>query len=219
MKERCIVITSYSETKIKSNIEINSGDFVLCADGGLEFAREEKIVPDIIIGDFDSCSLSTVVESTENDPAYSNTEINSEIPEKDDTDTLMCVKYGLEKGYTKFVIIGGLGGRFDHTIANIQTLSYILDNGGSGWILDGSNKVTMINDNSELVLYPEDSSYFSLYSYSEKCTGVSVINAKYPLEGAVLTQSFPIGTSNEFKNTDEPTTIKVKNGKLLIIKS
>ncbi len=216
-KKRSIIITSYIETTIRANIDIRPDDYVICADGGFDYADKEQIIPDVIIGDFDSSSFSRVMEVIESGKEYSYVEIIRTKPEKDDPDTMMCVRHAMDKGYDSIVIVGGLGGRLDHTIANIQTLSHILDNGGTGWIIDGGNKATMLNGPSGIILEQEGSDYFSIYSFTEKCTGIYEINAKYPLEDASLNQSFPIGTSNEFLKG--PAVIKVDQGKLLVIKS
>jgi thiamine pyrophosphokinase len=187
----------------------------MCADGGLAKATAEKIVPDIVIGDFDSFS--------------------GEIPagcralrfpgEKDDTDTMLCLRHGIEKGFREFVVAGGVGGRLDHTIANMQAMSFCIDQGGSIWISDGKNRATMVR--AALTLSRGDCGgdksgreiprYFSLFAYSERCSGVSVEGAKYNLRDAILDHSFPLGLSNEFAG--EEVLISVKSGKLLVVLS
>ena len=216
MKKRCIIITAYLETEIRANVNIRPDDYIVCADGGFEFAIKEKIIPNIIIGDFDSSDFSIIEEKIKDDPKMKQTKIIKTQPEKDDTDTLMCVSHGIEKGLKDFIIIGGLGGRLDHTIANIQILSYLLDQGCKGCILDG-RKVDMIKGPDKIVLENEGFKYFSAFSYTDQCTGVYETDSKYPLDNAVLNQSYPIGTSNEFlKNS---ATVKVGEGKLLIIRT
>lgn len=91
---------------------IGPEDYVIAADAG--YMQLGGIRPDLVVGDFDSLGFAPENERVVRHPAR-----------KDDTDTLLAVKLGLEKGCTRFVILGGLGGRLDHTIANIQTLSYL----------------------------------------------------------------------------------------------
>lgn len=217
MNKRCIILTSYLEGTIIESIDIKKDDYVICADGGFVHALKENVVPNIVIGDFDSCSYDLLKNTIDTDSYFKETEIIKTKPEKDDTDTLMCVKHAIEKDMDEFVIIGGIGGRTDHTIANIQTLSFILDNGRSAWIVAGHNKVTMIQGPDRISLYKDDADYFSIYSFSDNCTGVYEINAKYLLENVTLSQSNPMGTSNEF--LDGPATVKVETGKLLIVLS
>ena len=87
------------------------GDTVIAADGGWRVCREEGIVPDLLLGDFDS--LHTV-------PDFAR--IRRVPVEKDDTDMMLAIKEGLARGETAFHLYGGVGGRTDHTIANLQGL-------------------------------------------------------------------------------------------------
>ena len=95
-------------------------DFFICADSGFSHAERLGIKPDIIVGDFDSYGGELPEDS----------EIIRTVPEKDDTDTLMAVKKAIELGYTEISLFGALGGkRFEHSIANIQTMLYARENG------------------------------------------------------------------------------------------
>ncbi len=203
---RCIIITAYNSYSIKSSIEIKVNDFVICADGGYDLAKKENIIPNVLIGDFDStsCEVDSLVEVIR-------------VPvEKDDTDTLLCLKYGIEKGYDEFVLVGGIGGRFDHTMANLQTLAYGIKQGKSIKMVYGENSITMIEGTS-IKINKKEGYKLSLLSFSDECTGVSINNVKYPLNNAVLKNSFPIGVSNE--QIDAFSLIENKSGKLLIIQT
>jgi thiamine pyrophosphokinase len=142
--------------------------------------------------------------------------------EKDDTDTMACVKYGIARGISEFIIVGGIGGRFDHSIAIVHTLSFLIDMGCSAWARDGADAVTMISSNSRghgtISLKPVQDSYFSIFSHTERSMGVTIKNAKYELKDALLTHSYPIGVSNEFA-PDGDAEISVERGRLLIVVS
>ena len=99
-------------------------DFIIAADGGWLACRKTGITPDLLLGDFDSLSTQ---------PDFPNI---LRVPvEKDDTDTMLAVKTGLERGETEFHIYGGMGGRrTDHTIANFQALLYLARRGAQGWL-------------------------------------------------------------------------------------
>lgn len=225
---RCIVITSYLDGLIKDCIQLNSTDYIICADGGYDLAKKESIVPHLIIGDFDSMVAKDIWIEAET----GLTEIVKVPSEKDDTDTMLCVKHGLEMGFHQMIILGGIGGRLDHTLANLQALSYFVDTCSSQanlsgkeksiWLLSNKNKATLI-ENEEISITQEfpirnRQSKLSLVSYSEKCIGTTITNVKYPLKEATLTHSVPLGISNEFLG-DSPVTIKVLDGKLLILLS
>jgi len=231
MFKRCVIITACLESKIADAVTIGTDDLVICADGGLAFAAAEGVMPDVVIGDFDSLATdpAAVVASIQRD-ASSNSgscggadrtpEIIRLNREKDETDTLACVKYAIAKGISDFLIVGGLGGRFDHSIAIVQTLSFLIDMNCAAWVVDGANRASMISSGKrgagKIVLEPVHGSCFSVFSFTERSVGVTIANAKYELQDAVLTQSYPIGVSNEFVGDRKPE-ISVTGGRLLVI--
>jgi len=189
--------------------EPSPGDFVACADSGYEVCVSAGLCPDIAIGDFDSL------------PAEKISEIDARgivrivyPAEKDETDTLLCVKYGIEKGFDEFVVVGGIGGDFGHTMANLQALSFLTDKGCKAEIITDKERLVMAD--ALLTIKGAPGGRFSVMSYSERSTGISIKNAKYELSDAVLTYSFPVGVSNEFLDSS-PVTISVKSGRLLVI--
>ncbi len=201
--KRCIIICAYNEYSIKDAVSINESDYIICADAGIDLAQKESIYPDLVIGDFDSLG----VIPTEYKPIV--------LPvEKDDTDTLFCVKYAIEKGFKNIIIVGGIGGRLDQTIANIQTLKYAYQKGCNAWLCDGHNKLTYLK-NSTITINKYDNYKLSIFAYNEGCYGVTISGTKYKLENAVLTNDYPIGVSNEFE--EDKAIISVTDGELLIV--
>jgi thiamine pyrophosphokinase len=207
-KKRCVIITARVESTVSAALRVREDDFIICADGGYDRAAAEHIKPDVIIGDFDSAEMPT--------GAAPGVRILKFPSEKNDTDTMLSLKHGLAAGFSDFVIVGGMSGRFDHSVANLQTAAYCLDHGGRIRLLDESNRATM-TDEDVFILQPAEGFCFSLFSWSEHCSGVDIENAKYSVRDACLTQGFPLGVSNEF--TGGPVTIRKKNGRLLIILS
>ena len=205
MQKRCVIICAFQTGKIEDAVKLGPDDFILCADAGYAYAKAENIRPDLVIGDFDSMSRSFL------DCAF------IELPrEKDDTDTMACLKYGIEQGFQKFMIVGGIGGRLDQTLANVQVLAYACGLGKSAAMTNGQNDVMMIQ-NSSLRIPARKGYYLSLLAYTDVCRDVSVSGVKYPLQNARLTQEFPIGVSNEF--CSNAAEISVREGKLLILLS
>ena len=182
--------------------KIKTDDIVIAADSGIINAQKFKIKPDYIIGDFDSLGYT---------PTDSNTIVHP--VEKDDTDTMLAVKLGLEKGYKIFRIFGGIGGRLDHTYANIQTASYVAENGGNA-IFYGSNENLTVLKNNKITFDKENKGNISVFAL-EECQKVNIKGTYYELNNGNLSINFPLGTSNKFNNNK--ATISVENGKLLII--
>ena len=177
-------------------------DMLIAADGGAVSLRKIGFSPDLIIGDFDSSPEI---------PQGKNVIVLPK--EKDDTDMMAAIKYGLERGCQTFYLYGATGGRFDHTIANIQTLSFLAENKAQGFLFDKSTVCTVIK-NSSFTLPETRTGYVSVFSLSEQSKGVTLRGLKYPLTNATLTNAFPLGVSNEM--AENTAFIRVENGTLLI---
>lgn len=180
-------------------------DFVIAADGGLRNAAILGVKPDAVMGDMDSLAESEVPKGAKLFPVR-----------KDDTDTMLAVKTGIEKGCKEFLFFGALGGRLDHAFANIQTLAFLLDQGCRGTLLDGRHLCTMVRNGSITLNSPFQ--HLSVFSYSDQCLGVSESGVSYTLSGAELTSSFPLGVSNH-QLPGEKAVISVEEGTLLLILS
>jgi thiamine pyrophosphokinase len=197
----CYIVGAYPFDKL-SFIK-GEKDIIVCADGGMVSLKKNNIIPDVIMGDFDSLGY---VPEGENVFVYPS--------EKHDSDISIAIKYGFDKGYKNFAIYGGFGGRFDHTFANVQMLSYIANRGGRGVILGDDTFLTVIKDQEISI---NGKGLISVFSLSDKSTDVTLRNLKYNVENAELTNSFPLGLSNEFVNDKTPAFIGVKNGTLLLV--
>ena len=178
-----------------------SADFVIAADGGYAAAKQLGIKPNLVVGDFDSLGYVPEAEEIIRHPVR-----------KDDTDTLLAIRLGLERGYRNFVITGALGGRLDHSFANLQSLLFLRDHGARGVLYGDGFAVTAVTDGSITV---EGRGTLSVFSMDPKATGVYLRDVSYCLENAELTSSFPIGVSNEF--IGKPATIGVESGTLLVM--
>ncbi len=206
---KCIVIGAGDLTL--GNIAVGEEDFVIAVDGGLGYCGVLEVEPDLLIGDFDSVS-----EEEEKAVRLLEQEIPDRVirlaREKDDTDMLAALKEGLARGYRQFHIYAGTGGRFDHTLANIQCLLYLKKRDAVGYLIDGTGMMLVIC--GETVHFRKNlEGTLSLFSLGEKADGVTISGMKYELENAVLTNDFPIGISNEF--IGEEAMISVEEGELV----
>ena len=201
MSGECYIFGAGRRTVLEKRPE--KEDYIIAADGGYNYCIEEGIVPNLIVGDFDS-----------GEKPDTNAEVIVLPEKKDETDTFFAVKKGLERGFRTFHIYGGTGGREDHTIANIQTLRYIAERGGCGWLYSENGKAAVIKDGS-LTLPKRESGYVSVFSLTDVSEGVTISGLGYELESAELKASYPMGVSNCF--TGAESCISVKNGALLIM--
>lgn len=181
---------------------IASEDFVIAADGGLNYTKALGLTPQAIIGDFDS--LHYIPTGAEVYPV-----------EKDDTDSMLAVKLGLKKGYRRFVIYGGLDGeRLDHTVANYQTLQYLAQRDARGILVGRDFCATVIRDGA-LAFSGGTAGDISVFCMGPDATGVTIEGLYYTLRNGTLTSGFPLGVSNHF--TGAPAKIEVARGFLLIL--
>lgn len=176
------------------------GDLVIAADGGYQALQNLGIKADLVVGDFDSLGFIPQKETIIRHPVM-----------KDDTDTMLAVRLGLERSYRNFVITGAIGGRLDHTLANVQTLLFLAEHGATG-ILYGDGTVATTVQNGSVTL--SGTGIVSVFCFGPPATGVYERGMLYSLTDATVTSSFPIGVSNEF--TSEPAHISVKDGTLVI---
>lgn len=202
---KALILTPYHEGDLSQCLPVRDTQLVICADTAYQEAEAIGCMPDVVIGDFDH----------ERIPPANCGKIVRVPAEKDDTDTMLCIKYALDAGADEIVIIGGIGGRLDHTVANLQSLAYAESHGVSAVLMDSRNEARILSGH---VRIPKKSdSYLSVFAYGGVCHGVSETGVRYPLYDAELTPDFPLGVSNEI--TDEYADIEVKEGRLLLIVS
>lgn len=205
MSDLCLIFAGGPEKGLPCLPIPQEDAWILCADSGLRLAQHMGITPNLVLGDFDSLGMLP-------DAPYYKAPV-----EKDDTDTVLAIRFGLEKGCQRFVIYGALGGRFDHSYANIQTLLFLQQHHASG-ILVGENDLLTLQTAGTTVEYPKREGFtFSVFALTPQCKGVSIRGVKYPLENAALTMYHPLGVSNEI--TDRCAVLRVEDGILLIVQS
>ena len=197
----CYII---SAVEMKNNFPSpNADDLVIAADAGYLNLQKAGITPDVIIGDSDSAEKPETDAQVEAFPVL-----------KDDTDTMLAIRYGFRSGYNRFEIYGGIGGeRTDHTVANIQSLAYIAEHGGSGTLIGENERFTVIK-NSSVTLHSEKGKTLSVFAYGGIAEGVSIKGAVYESDSLELSPFFPLGVSNKFK--EDTATVGVKKGYILI---
>lgn len=184
-----------------------AGDLVIAADSGYVTAQRLGAKVQIALGDFDSFSADGIDEDVE---------VMTVPAEKDFTDTQMAVDLAVSRGATMLFIIGGIGGRLDHTLSNLGLLEELYNKGIRATLCDGNNRVRFIRATSELI--PRSHyRYFSLLAADDRVKGVSVEGGKYPLKNATLRRTNQFAVSNEIEKNC--ALISIKKGGLFIIES
>jgi len=180
-------------------------DLVIAADGGYAELLKANIRPDLVIGDFDSLGYVPAEQQLIKLPT-----------EKDDTDLWTAVEHGVAKGYDCFFLYGCTGGRVDHTLANIQIAASLAQRGKRCLIFDKTQIITAIC-NETLNFEASYAGYLTVLSYTDRCEGVTLKGLKYELTDAVMTNSHPLGVSNEFLGI--PSSITVGCGTAILVYS
>lgn len=203
IKKICYIIGASEEGMRDASISPDKEDLIIAADGGYNTLKRMGINPDIVLGDFDSI-----------DKIPDNSETIKYPVDKNDTDTFLAYKEGYARGYRNFLIFGAMGGRFDHTIANIQTIANIAKYGGRGFLIGDGCILTAISDSK--ITFPADCrGNVGVFAVGETAQGVTIEGLKYTVSDIELSPYVPLGVSNEF--TDKEAMVCVKNGTLLLV--
>lgn len=177
---------------------------MLAADAGYLACRQAGVVPDLLLGDFDSMDQPEDFDRVRRMPV-----------EKDDTDTMLAVKTGLKQGCGEFYLYGGTGGkRLDHTLANLQTLLYLRRRGARGYLYDNDFVWTAIENETLTVEQTVEWGLLSVFSLEGRAAGIDEAGVQYPLSRASLTAEFPLGVSNHI--IAPKARITVRQGALLV---
>ena len=207
--KRCVIVAAgeiHNYERAKSFLR--EDDFFIFCDAGLSHAGGLGVKPDVVVGDFDSCEPGDLEWWKE------RCEIIQLPREKDDTDTMFAVKLAVERGYCDFVLLGAMGGRFDHALGNISILLYLNGLGKKAVLIDDYSLMQIAG--KEPLLIEDSCSYFSVLTVAGNVSGVNIKNAKYPLENARLTPDFQLGISNEVL-PGKVAEVSVESGRVLVV--
>ncbi len=203
--QRCVVVGGadiYRYDEIRAYFR--EDDFFVFCDCGLRHRESLGVKPDLIVGDFDSfekpsCNTETIV-----------------LPcEKDDTDTVFAVKEALSRGFDEFLLIGAVGGRFDHSFGNISILLFLDSLGKRATLVDDYSEMEIVGREPKYV--GDEFPFFSLLNISGVARGISIENAKYCLDGGEIKSEYQYGISNETPK-GQISKISVAEGRLLLVR-
>lgn len=201
---RCIIVLPLYAGEAPELVRKQPGDLLLCADAGYARAVAAGLKPDGAIGDFDSMPRETVRDC----PVLT-------LPtHKDDTDTARCMEVGRERGYREFLLAGGIGGRLDHTLTNIQLLYDAALRGEEAVLLGGCNEARMLMPGVHRL--PRHEGWkLSLLAYTPEVKGLTLRGVEYPLTDYTLVNHTSLGVSNEW--TADFAEVSFTEGALLAI--
>ncbi|MCA0757974.1 thiamine diphosphokinase [Paenibacillus sp. N4] len=190
---------------------IQEGDLLIGADSGARFLVGHGFRPDIAIGDFDSVSVEELNLIRES----SGQVIACDPVDKDYTDTEMAFRLALDLKPSEILLLGALGTRFDHSLANVHLLALAGEQDIDASIIDEHNKISLLRRRSGIrkLNYPN----VSLLPLSKTVTGITLTGFRYPLHESTLSIGQSLGISNIL--LEDSGTIDLREGLLLVIQS
>ena len=204
MGRKCLIISGGDEEKI-GDVECA---FVIGCDRGCLYAEKQGIRPDLCVGDFDSYG----------GPLPDGVPVLRSPSEKDDTDTMIAMRYAVENGFNSVTIRCAFGGRLDHTLANLETMVYGAE---AGLLVTATGKneyaAAFGHMTGEFVIPRREGYSLSVFAGCGEARGVTIKGTKYVMENGTVSSSFPIGVSNEWAAAK--ASVSVGRGTLLVISS
>lgn len=178
-------------------------DFIIAADAGYNFLLSQGIKPNLLVGDFDSLGYVPYDIDFVRFPTV-----------KDDTDMMLAINEGIKRGYNNFLIYGGMGGKLEFTLANLQILYNIVSRGYTCYFIDKGNLLTAVK-NTKIGFSDNFRGRISIFSAGTDAHGVNISGLKYTLTDGILKCDNPLGVSNEF--IGECGYISVEDGAIFIV--
>lgn len=204
MPRAFLFTNSFCSAEIKSLI--NSNDYIIGVDGGINTLDQINLEPHIIIGDFDSANR---------DNRFLNLNIKTitHEPEKDFTDTELALNYAVEKGFSPLIIINNMQDRIDHVLGVIASLRYLHNHNSKALVL-GDKQLFMILNKQNLLPLPINLT-ISLIPLTRTVTGITTQGLYYPLNNEILSSDRARGISNVV--CGEKVEISLEKGELLLV--
>ncbi len=203
--KRCVIVGGAPIGNYERILSLLSpDDFMIYCDSGLNHEKGLRRAPGLVVGDFDS-----------QERPESSAEIIALPREKDDTDTFFAAKEAIRRGFDDFLLVGVLGGRFDHSLGNLSLLLYLDSRGKRALLADDFSEMEIVSRKPAEI--PSAYPYFSLLAVDGEARDVVVEDAFYPLSGAAITPDFAYGVSNE-PLPGKTARVSVGEGRLLLVR-
>lgn len=186
---------------------------VIAVDAGLEAVKALGILPDVIVGDFDTVKPEVLSEFRQMEHII--WEVHQ--PEKDETDTELALNRAMASGCGEIAVLGATGGRLDHMLGNIHLLYLCLQKGIFAYLLDSQNKVYLLDEGKDFFEETLWGKYVSFLPLSQEVKGITLTGFKYPL----YEKDIEIGTSLCISNEliEEEARIDFREGVLICVES
>lgn len=214
-KGQVLIITggNVNQKLLMEFINNNPHCIKICVDGGLRIAYDNQIELDYVVGDFDTID-EKIIQYYKEETDVPIREFN---PVKDNTDTDIALELAISLDPEEIVVIGAIGSRMDHTIANVQILKKAMDAGIKAYLLDEHNRISMIDSSVTIKKNMQYGDYVSLLPITRRIEKITLKGFKYPLQEYTMEYGESLGISNEI--IDDEAEVLFDNGILLMIEA
>ena len=187
---------------------------LIAADRGLTFLERHGIVPELVVGDFDSVQDGYVEQYLLSHPEV---EVQEYSWEKDWTDTEIAARSAVERGCKRVDLLGVTGTRIDHMMGSIQLLAMLSEMGVTGRILDPYNRITMHRESFRIQKEDQWGKYVSFFAWGGDVCNVTLSGFHFPMKDGRITSSRTLTVSNQIE--EESAEVTFSKGMLLMVES
>ena len=212
MKKTACIITggTLKEEYLASALHQLDKAFLIVVDGALEVTHKLGLMPDYIVGDFDTVNPDILTH-------YSEDIIYRHPPEKDQTDTELAIEMALQANCTRLIFFGATGSRLDHSLANIFLLQGLSERQIEAELWNEHNKLYVKNKSFSLRRKDVYGDFLSLLPLSATVENVTLTGFKYPVQNLTFYRERTLGISNEI--TKEEATVEFQKGIFIVVES
>ena len=186
---------------------------IIAADAGLKAAKILGLVPDVIVGDFDTVEPEVLEEFKR----VEHIVWEVQQPEKDETDTELALNRAMASGCGEIAVLGATGGRLDHMIGNVHLLYPCLQKGIFAYLLDKQNKVYLLDRGKDFFKETLWGKYVSFLPLTQEIKAITLKGFRYPLKQKDIEIGTSLCISNEL--TEEEGRIEFEDGVLICVES
>lgn len=206
---------------VKTYMKSLSYDRLFVADKGLEYAKTLELIPDYVVGDFDTVNADILDEYEQKAEQSGQIVVERHPARKDETDTELAVWKAMEKGAEQITLFGATGTRLDHVFANVGLLKQTVERNIEMFIVDETNRIRIVDGQCrpECCIRKEQhfGTYLSLVALTDEVCGVTLRGLEYPLTNATIYRGSSRTVSNQM--AEKRAYISIRKGQLLIMES
>ena len=205
MTKAVVLANGYPPSRETVQRLLSGATLLVCADGGANLARRYGLMPDAIVGDFDSVTAETLAHYRD------VSQVRNQDTER--TDAEKAVDWALgRKPFEEIALLGASAGRLDHVIGHVALLKRYRDR--TRLLLEDDTARAWLDAGTISIDEPEGT-VVSFFAVGGLATGVTTENLRY----ALTERTLELGAQDSVSNvvSARPARIRVERGELLVV--